>query len=314
VVNIDYFKKLDMKKITWITSLFFLTISYHTYSQSIATYDITFQSTWNEAEHSSIPANAHWSDLVGATHNNVNEFVSLGEVATTGIQNVAELGNNTQFFNEVNQAISNNNANQWLQQNFSPVAAISSATLLNVEVNEDYPLLTLMSMVAPSPDWFIAINSLNLRNNTNDDWKDTFSIDVFAYDAGTDNGSDYNSPNSPNTPVAISMINGFPINSNKMGTLTVTLKSILSVDSFASNNTILIYPNPSHGFVSIKKPNDLNIHAIRIYNILGKLVKHVNIENNNLNNIDLSSLKSGVYITKIEGSNNQIKTFKLIIK
>lgn len=303
-----------MKKITLLNCLITALLISNTFAQSVATYDISFQSTWNASEHSSIPNNAHWSNLVGATHNAPNEFVQLGRNASLGIKNVAELGSNTAFQNEVNTVITEGRADQWLQQGFTPFAAISSATLTDIEVSEDYPLLTLVSMVAPSPDWFIAVNSLNLRTDSNDGWKDTFSIDVFTYDAGTDNGTNYGSSNNPNSPVPISMINGFPINGNKIGTLTVTLKSILSVDTPDFNQNITIIPNPSNGKISIKNNTGTTLNKVSIYNILGSQVQVVTLRNQRNANLNLTDLKKGVYLLRIESTNGQVKTQKLILQ
>lgn len=303
-----------MKKITLLSLLFIVILCSELFSQTTATYDFTFQSTWNAVEHSSIPSGAHWSDLVGATHNTANEFVQLGENATLGIKNVAEFGDNTAFENEVSAAISNNNADQWLQQGFAPFAAISSATLVDIEVTEDFPLVTLVSMVAPSPDWFLAVNSLNLRNTENDGWLDTFTIDVFAYDAGTDDGVNYSSANSPISPVEVSMANGFPINGNKMGTLTITLKSVLSVETDDFANSLKLFPNPSNGLISITNRTGVAIKNISIYNILGNKVKTLFPKNNNRDEIDLRTLNSGIYLARIEGNNGQVKTQKLFIQ
>ncbi len=172
-------------------------------------------------------------------------------------------------------------------------------------------------MIAPSPDWFIAINSLNLRNVTNTDWKDTFSMDVFAYDAGTDDGSDYTSSNSPNSPVGVFMITGPPINGNKMGTLTLTLQSVLGIEESNSIKNIKIYPNPVKGVITIANIQNINLKTIEIYNILGSLVLQVNIKDLSFNNnlqLNLSDLKKGVYFTKLMADNNQSKTQKLLIE
>ncbi|WP_262910762.1 hypothetical protein [Wocania arenilitoris] len=52
----------------------------------------------------------------------------------------------------------------------------------NIQVSSDYPFVSLASMIAPSPDWFIAINSKNLRsgnNAINNGWRTSFTVDVF---------------------------------------------------------------------------------------------------------------------------------------
>lgn len=172
-----------------------LSFSFSSFSQSTATYNISLTTIWNETDHTSVPGNAHWSALVGATHNTENEFFELGVVSpnTNGIKDMAELGANTNFMNEVNTAISNNKADQWIYDG-GVDSAIGTFNINNLQVSENFPLITLVSMVAPSPDWFIGLNSINLRSGNdaiNNGWKDTFTLDVFAYDAGTDDGVDY---------------------------------------------------------------------------------------------------------------------------
>ena len=54
-----------------------------------AKYSIVFTSVWNSSDHNTLPNNAHWSRLVGATHKTQDNFWSLGSLATTGIKNIA---------------------------------------------------------------------------------------------------------------------------------------------------------------------------------------------------------------------------------
>ena len=145
----------------------FLVFPFQSPAQSTARYTVSFTSVWNSTDHGTLPGNAHWSDLVGMTHNSNVKLWELGELASVGIENVAENGVNTNLNMEVNMAIANNNADQWLQEGFSPFAAISSATIMDILVSEDFPLLSVVSMVAPSPDWFIGIDSFSFLDGSN---------------------------------------------------------------------------------------------------------------------------------------------------
>ncbi len=296
---------------------FILLFSFYGFSQSTATYDIALTTTWNATEHSSVPGNAHWSDLIGATHNTANEFVEIGQNASLGIKNVAETGNNVAITSEINDAIGAGDADKLLQDGFSPFDAISSAGFTDVSIDEAFPLITLVSMVAPSPDWFIAINSLNLRNDTNTGWKDSFTIDVFAYDAGTDSGTDYTSSDSATVPAdPVSMITGFPINGNKMATITFTLKNVLSVDEVDSINNVNIYPNPVKDLLVIDNVHQVDLKTFEIYNIVGSLVLQVNFNDLSFKDpfkLNVNDLNKGIYLTKLIDGNNQSKTQKLII-
>lgn len=298
-----------------------LSFSFSSFSQSTATYNISLTTIWNETDHTSVPGNAHWSALVGATHYTENEFFELGVVSpnTNGIKDMAELGANTNFMNEVNTAISNNKADQWIYDG-GVDSAIGTFNINNLQVSENFPLITLVSMVAPSPDWFIGLNSINLRSGNdaiNNGWKDTFSLDVFAYDAGTDDGVDYTSPNSVSNPrVAVSKITNAPINGNKMGTITFTYNA--STLSTISNNpieNIKIYPNPANDQITVSNLQNIDLKSIQLYNVLGRLVKNIPTDQK-LSEIDipLTGLNKGMYLLKLNSIDGKSKTNKLIVK
>ena len=167
-------------------------------------------------------------------------------------------------------------------------------------------------MIAPSPDWIIAINGYNLLD-TGGDWKTSVTIDMFAYDAGTDSGIDYSSSNIvTNSPETISMISGLPINGNKIGTLTITLKT-LSIQNELPFDQIIIFPNPvSDGKINIRNLENISLNKVEIFNVTGSKINSFNlIENNNTLNLDILYLPAGIYLLKLtdDGNNNLIIKF-----
>ena len=63
---------------------------------------------------------------------------------------------------------------------------------LDVEVTQDYPLVSLVTMIAPSPDWFTGIMKRSLCNTTSGMWMDSMTVDMLSpWDAGTDNGTTF---------------------------------------------------------------------------------------------------------------------------
>lgn len=283
--------------------------------QSTAFYDIKFTSVWNTNDHTSVPGNAHWSKLVGTTHKTANVFLQVGNFSTTGIKNIAETGSNDAFNGEVATAISTGEADKYID---GPNLGSATGDILisNVEVHKDFPLLTLVSMIAPSPDWVIALNSYNLLDATGN-WKTSDNLDMYAYDAGTDNGTDYTSPNSVTSPFQpISMINGLPINGNKMGTLSITLVTATKVDNLSGVNNISVYPNPvSNGKVTIGNLENVSLTKVEIYNSLGLLAKSTGkILTQNTLTIDVQDLSPGIYLMKIATEQYKTITRKLIVK
>lgn len=58
--------------------------------------------------------------------------------------------------------------------------------------------LSFIVRIVPSPDWFVGIDSLNLCEG--DHWKGNISLDLYPYDAGTDSGFTFSSPNFETIP------------------------------------------------------------------------------------------------------------------
>ncbi len=310
------------RKLTYITFFIVFHTTLQTYAQSTAEYIITFNSVWestavdpiNGNSTAAIPGNAHWSNLVGTTHNSNYTMVEMGTLASLGIKDVAERGLNNNLLAEINLQISNGNANQWLQESFSPFAAVSSATLNNVIVSSDFPLLSLVSMIAPSPDWMIAINAINLRDGNI--WRDEIIIPLFPYDAGTDSGTTYgaaDSPTNPAEPIGI-LINDGQFNANPIGTMSINLNQVLHIDENEIDN-VLLHPNPTHGMLQISTSNNNALKKASVFDVLGKQVLQFKVPHqNSVNKLDLTELNKGVYLIKIELENGAIQTKRIVLQ
>lgn len=292
------------------------------FSQSTASYNINFSSVWenettdpvNGNSTTAIPGNAHWSNLVGATHNSNYTLVEMGTLASVGIKDVAEAGDNDELMAEVMNEINiTGNADQWLQESFSPFAAVSSSTLSGVVVSSDYSLLSLVSMIAPSPDWMIAINGINLREGGS--WANEIIIPLFPYDAGTDSGTTYTANNqvtTPAQPISV-LINQTPFNAKPIGTITISLDQVLSLDN-QEPTTVVLSPNPSNGLIALKTSNSNVLREALVFDVLGKQVKI--IKNKYLNasvNLDLRHLNKGMYLVRIELEDGSQSTKRLVL-
>jgi hypothetical protein len=301
-------RSLKLKFLTLLFSLPLLSIS-----QSTATYTVTFNSIWNSTDHGTLPGNAHWSKLVGVNHNNNISFVGLGQIATAGIKKVAEKGENDIFESEVNAEISNGNAEQYIDGN-SLSTATGNVILNNLQISENYPLLTLVSMIAPSPDWMIMADNINLRENNQ--WKTSITLDLYPTDAGTDSGTSYTAGNivtNPQVPISI-IQNMYGFNDQKIGTITITLNEALSASDFSTTETTLqVFPNPSiDGKVGFNSKLQ-NIQSITFYNVLGKKVDS-RLVNSKTTETHLNHLDSGVYIAKITLFDNTEVVKRIVLK
>jgi len=299
-----------------------LLFSLSVFSQSIADYDISLTTIWNATDHTSVPGGAHWSPLVGASHNTANQFVELGVVSpmANGIKDIAETGGTGNFNNEVTAAIGSGFADQYVVGFAVFSGPVGIFTKNNLQVNENFPLITLVSMVAPSPDWFIAVNSVNLRSGNsgiNNGWKDTFTIDVFAYDAGTDDGTNYTSPDVISNPrVGVFMLTNAPVNGKRMGTITFTYNSsTLSISKVNLLKNIKTFPNPAKDVISISNIQNIELKNIAIYNILGRLVIELPTEKSASKlDINLTNISKGIYLLKLNAFDGNSLTRKLIVE
>ena len=171
-------------------------------------YKIVFDSSWSEATHPQvIPSNPHFSGLIGGTHDDGVQFWEPGGIASQGIKDMAELGTKAALRAEVEAAIGTGHAGQVISGlNINPSPGSSSATFTLTQM---FPLATVTSMVAPSPDWFVAVSGLALfRDNQ---WTPEIAILLDPYDAGTDSGPNYTSANQDTDPQEpIQVIVGFP--------------------------------------------------------------------------------------------------------
>ena len=180
-------------------------------SDYTARYQVVFNATWSQA---TLPTNwpgasAHFSGLVGGTHNGSVHFWRDGETASEGIHLMAELGQKTALLNETSPAIASGAAHFQLSGGGISPSPGSVTLVFPQAMRRDFPLVTLVSMIAPSPDWFVGVDSLSLIES--DQWVTNKVVTLYGRDAGTDSGVSYTSPDQVTVPRGvITQFTGFP--------------------------------------------------------------------------------------------------------
>ena len=164
-----------------------------------ATYRVAFEGKFAAsalASGVSVPSGEHFTTLIGAVHNGSVTFWSSGQTASAGVEAVAEVGGTSTFKSEINAAMPN--ALAVIEQS---IASGGTATAtVDITLTTDHPLVTLTSMVAPSPDWFVGVSELSLRNTADDGWQQSLTVDLFPYDAGTEEGTEFSLTNDATSP------------------------------------------------------------------------------------------------------------------
>ena len=211
--------------------------------RSAATYSVTFQGTWTTTVTSGgIPSGAHFTTLIGGVHNAEVTFLREGGMAGAGVELVAELGGTSTLASEVQAA--QPNALSVLQGSGGNIDATGSSTIGTVTLTTDHPRVTLLSMVAPSPDWFVGVSGLSLLDGQGD-WLASRVLNLYPWDAGTEEGAEFSLSNSPTSPQgAITSLRGMGKFSNApIATLTFTRQSINTAPSITSATSFEVDEN-----------------------------------------------------------------------
>jgi hypothetical protein len=132
---------------------------------------------------------------------------------------MAEVGGTSALRSEVQAAIEAGGASAVIQG--SGIGSPGS-TSLTFDVTPEFPIVTLTSMVAPSPDWFVGVHGFDLRDGGG--WKPQATVDLFAYDSGTEEGVGFSLSNPeavPHQPITL-LTSPLSASAPRLGTLTFT--------------------------------------------------------------------------------------------
>lgn len=166
-----------------------------------AKYSLIFEGIWSKTTHpKDFPFSlwlTHFSDVIGASHEKNFTFWGEGQIASEGFRSLAEWGSvrlmetelraKSKYLRTIIKA-----AGLWYPK-------VNTNTTTNFKVDRRHHLVSLASMFGPSPDWVVGVNGLNLclKNCT---WIENLTVDLYPYDAGTDSGITYMSPNAETSP------------------------------------------------------------------------------------------------------------------
>ena len=187
-----------------------------------ATYSVTFTGNWTDASTTptgDLPGSAHFTTLIGAIHNSSVSFWSVGGTASRGVESMAEIGGTSTLRSEI-EASPHHHA--VIQRGVS-FGGTGTATF-NITVPEDHPLITLSSMIGPSPDWFVGITGRSLLDGQGN-WRARVDINLYPYDAGTEDGETFSLNNPDTNPQGtITSLRGVaPFTNAHMATLSFVL-------------------------------------------------------------------------------------------
>lgn len=88
-------------------------------------------------------------------------------------------------------------------------------TFADLTLTQEFPLLSSISMIAPSPDWFSGLYNYRPVDMSSEVWLESFSITTFPFDSGTESGDTYSISNPSQDPIVpISQLTADTVPSN----------------------------------------------------------------------------------------------------
>ncbi|CAL8077806.1 unnamed protein product [Orchesella dallaii] len=136
---------------------------------------------------------AQWSKLVGRTHNSSYSLYRIGGMASQGLKRFAETSSS-----DVLDETAQGSTGVLDAFNGAPITAGVGLSETQFFVDGNHTMVSLLSRIVPSPDWFVGIDSLNLCMDQQ--WIDNIAVDVEPIDAGTDSGFTFTAPNWVTVP------------------------------------------------------------------------------------------------------------------
>lgn len=165
-----------------------------------AKYEVSFEGLWSRQTHpKDFPEgeNTRFSDVIGASHTSEYRFWVYGGTASEGLREVAELGSTRTLESELKSQ--SQHIRTIIKARGIAYPNVTGKTFAVFRVDSRHHLISLVSMIMPSPDWIVGVSGLELCL-TNCTWVETYVRNLYPWDAGTDSGVTYLSPDNKTEP------------------------------------------------------------------------------------------------------------------
>jgi len=171
------------------TSLLCLGAAQAASAESPVRYQVTFERTWSAKTHpQDFPLLAHFSPVIGATHNGSFEIFPVGKAATAGLEHLCEEGKHQPLDAEIRAAVEKGAAGALIETP-DPLRSVPGQATATFEIDAKHPMVSIAAMIAPSPDWCAVAADVALQENGQ--WVAKKTAVLEAWDVGTDSASSY---------------------------------------------------------------------------------------------------------------------------
>ncbi|XP_011300442.1 spondin-1 isoform X2 [Fopius arisanus] len=166
-----------------------------------AKYEVTFEGLWSRNTHPKDFPSKSWlirfSDVIGASHTVDYRFWRYNDTSSNGLQQVAEFGSTRTLESELKEQSAH--IRTIIKARGVGHPNVTGRTFAVFRVDRKHHLMSLVSMIVPSPDWIVGVSGLELCLS-NCSWIEHKELNLYPVDAGTDDGITYMSPDSPTDP------------------------------------------------------------------------------------------------------------------
>jgi hypothetical protein len=177
-----------------------------------AEYRIVFTGAWTAQSHpleyprAGLLTGPHFSGLIGATHGPGLALFAEGRPPSPGLERLAEEGKHSPLDQEIRSAVDAGRAGALLET--GPIRDMAQPAVTTVRVDPAHSRVSAVAMIAPSPDWFAGAADVELREG--DRWVASKEVVLYAFDAGSDDGTTYEAPDQDASPKHPTMQNESP--------------------------------------------------------------------------------------------------------
>ena len=161
---------------------------------SEARYLVTITGKWSSPSFT-VPPGAHFTTFVGMVHNNQSVLFKEGNLASPGMELLAEMGNGTTLLTEIDAAIATGKASSLL---LFTAPDLTGSKTFSVYANSNFSQVSFASMLGPTPDWFMGVSGISLYNQNK--WITDTTVNLYAFDAGTEDGNVFDYNNAATVP------------------------------------------------------------------------------------------------------------------
>jgi Spondin_N len=177
-----------MMRVLFTTAALSLMLASGSHAQEAARYRLELKATWSAETHpQEFPAGAHFSGLIGASHDSRYVLFADGQTASSGLELLAENGRVSLLQAELAEAVRRGRVGAVFTG--QGLSTLPGQTTAEFDIDANHPFVSVVTMIAPSPDWFTGVSSVSLaREGT---WIDRLEVVLWAWDAGTDGGTTY---------------------------------------------------------------------------------------------------------------------------